>query len=87
MNAFQCVTSELDFDEFVEVICRIAVEKRGDQVEKNRNASVVGHPDFDQKETGMTFEAMVVAFVEETIAPLLNNFKAGAASSRKGKFG
>ena len=79
--------SELDFDEFVEVICRIAVEKRGDQVEKNRNASVVGHPDFDQKETGMTFEAMVVAFVEETIAPLLNNFKAGAASSRKGKFG
>jgi len=75
--------SELDFDEFVEVICRIAIEKRGDQLEKKRNASTLGHPDYDPKEEGkFTFEKLVVGFVEDSIAPLLENFKAGAARAR-----
>ena len=68
------------------MICRIAVEKRGDMLEKKRNASTVGHPDYDPQETGMTFEKMVVGFVEDSIAPLLDNFKAGAARTKKGKY-
>ena len=77
--------SELDFDEFIEVVVRIAVEKRGEQVEKTRNGSTVGHPAYNPKEPGMNFESMVAMFVTECIAPLVENFTAAAKGNKKGR--